>query len=204
MDKSIENIWKEGFLKVNTEAAPRVENLYRRKSLMLTEKFKRTLSIDNWSILPLSVCFLIGIGLKVNWGFGIYVFAMMILLFFYNRRCLKTFNSLHIEDNVHEYMRGYLRSVESLIRRISRMMVVGFPAFIVPAYIYIFFVWKDKGSVFLEEKGWTIFILLCLAVVVGLSALGWISYRVSVRIVYGRMIKDLRQMVADMDDLSQE
>ena len=41
MEKSIENIWKEGFLKSDALVAPKLNNLYNKKSIHIIDKFKR-------------------------------------------------------------------------------------------------------------------------------------------------------------------
>ena len=41
MEKSIESIWKEGFLQKNAMVAPKLNNLYNKKSIHIIDKFKR-------------------------------------------------------------------------------------------------------------------------------------------------------------------
>ena len=46
MEKSIEDIWKEGFLKSDALIAPKVNNLYNKKSIDIIDKFKRMFKIN--------------------------------------------------------------------------------------------------------------------------------------------------------------
>ena len=46
MEKSIETIWKEGFLKSDALVAPKVNDLYNQKSNHIIDKFKRMYEIN--------------------------------------------------------------------------------------------------------------------------------------------------------------
>lgn len=59
MLKSIEAIWKEGFLKNDALLAPKLNNLYNKKSIDIVDKFKRMYEINRigivaFIILPMS------------------------------------------------------------------------------------------------------------------------------------------------------
>ena len=59
MEKSIENIWKEGFLKSDALVAPKINNLYNQKSIHIIDKFKRMFKINLIAIVAFSFIFLI-------------------------------------------------------------------------------------------------------------------------------------------------
>ena len=59
MEKSIENIWKEGFLKSDALVVPKINNLYNQKSKHITAKFERMFKINLIAIVVFSVVFLI-------------------------------------------------------------------------------------------------------------------------------------------------
>jgi len=59
MEKSIESIWKEGFLKSDALVAPKVNNLYTQKSIHVIDKFKRMFRINLIAIVVFSFVFLI-------------------------------------------------------------------------------------------------------------------------------------------------
>ena len=50
MEKSIESIWKEGFLKKDALVAPKLNNLYNQKSKHLIDKFQRMYQINRIAI----------------------------------------------------------------------------------------------------------------------------------------------------------
>ena len=65
MEKSIEQIWKEGFLKEATIKAPVIDNLYSQKSVHIIDKFKRRFRINLIAILAFSF-FLLTISFLAN------------------------------------------------------------------------------------------------------------------------------------------
>ena len=46
MEKSIESIWKQGFLENDAMVAPKLNNLYNQKSIHIIDKFKRMFKIN--------------------------------------------------------------------------------------------------------------------------------------------------------------
>ena len=59
MEKSIETIWKEGFLNNDALLAPQVNNLYHKKSNHIVDKFKRMFKFNLIAILIGSFALLI-------------------------------------------------------------------------------------------------------------------------------------------------
>ena len=45
MEKSIETIWKQGFISPESLIAPELNNLYNKKSIHLVDKFKRMFTV---------------------------------------------------------------------------------------------------------------------------------------------------------------
>ncbi|MGB0369011.1 MAG: hypothetical protein ACPGD8_06370, partial [Flavobacteriales bacterium] len=58
MEKSIESIWKEGFLKSDALVAPKLNNLYNQKSIDIVEKFKRMYRMNIIALIAFTVVFL--------------------------------------------------------------------------------------------------------------------------------------------------
>lgn len=46
MEKSIETIWREGFLKSDALVAPKLNELYNQKSIHIVDKFKSMYRIN--------------------------------------------------------------------------------------------------------------------------------------------------------------
>ena len=51
MERSIENTWKQGFLKSDALVAPKINDIYNRKSMHMIEKFEKMFRINIWGII---------------------------------------------------------------------------------------------------------------------------------------------------------
>ena len=56
MEKSIESIWKEGFLKSDALVAPKLNDLYNQKSEHVVDKVNRLYTINLIVIIVNGVC----------------------------------------------------------------------------------------------------------------------------------------------------
>ena len=86
MEKSIETIWKEGFLKGDALIAPKVNDLYSQKSIHIIDKYKRMFSINVNAIVAGSILFLVAsyfIGIPIT---GIGFFLILNFVAFVNKR----------------------------------------------------------------------------------------------------------------------
>jgi len=101
MEKSIENIWKDGFLKSDALIAPKINNLYNQKSIHIIDRFKRMFRINliliiAFSFLFLFVSYFVGIPIM-----GTIFFVSLLVLVIINKRLL---NSLeHIDKGENSY-----------------------------------------------------------------------------------------------------
>ena len=86
MEKSIEQMWNNGFLKNEKLLAPKLNDLYNQKSQLVIDKLKRTYTIDNKSMIPLAA---LVFGISAFFGYyllGIYLMLITLVLFFLNRK----------------------------------------------------------------------------------------------------------------------
>jgi hypothetical protein len=106
MDKSIESIWKEGFLKNDALLVPKLNDLYNQKSTHLVDKFKRRFKVNLkaiviFSFIVLILSFLVGIPVM-----GVMMFFLFNGLVIVNNKLLKGLEK--IDKNVSSYQ--YLKS----------------------------------------------------------------------------------------------
>ena len=59
MEKSIETIWKKGFLKNDALLAPKLNNLYDQKSIDIVDKFKRMYKINIIALMAFALIILL-------------------------------------------------------------------------------------------------------------------------------------------------
>jgi len=199
MENSIETIWTKGFLKEEMLAAPQINNLYQKKSKLLIEKLKRTYRTDNRSIIPLAILSIIGFSVVGQWILGIYVMVLMLGMFLLNKKKLASLERISIDTTSYEYLLKYHEMFLQLKRFYTGLLGFGLPIAAIIGYI-IFFWNSPLLHDFLQLKViYIIGILLGLSLV--LSALGVLAYRLSLKLVYGRFIQKLEEMIADMNEL---
>lgn len=205
MEKSIENLWKEGFLSLGPLAAPKVNDLYRKKSLLLTARMRKTMKWDIYLALPMGVIFLFGFGIKVHWGLGVYAFMICLALFLVGLNTLrKQSPDFPVDADVYRYLKDYRERIRVKIKKWTRRFAWGTPLVVLPAYYFLFFILSDKGYSILErEHGWIALVVLILIISAFLSVWGVISYRFGVGAVYGRLLKRIDRTLADMEELSE-
>jgi len=95
MDKSIEELWSKGFQDEIYLIPPVIDDLYTKKSKLTVDKLKSVSKKDNWSIIPLSIITLIFFVIKSKLIFGFYISALMLSLFFLNRKKLNFLNTIY-------------------------------------------------------------------------------------------------------------
>lgn len=199
MENSIEKIWTKGFLKEEALVAPKINNLYGRKSKLLIEKLKRTYRTDNRSIIPLALLSVIGFTLIDHMILGVYVMTVMICMFILNKKKLASLERIEVNSSSYEYLLEYREMFFQLKRFYTRLLGLGLP--FVGSIGYFLFFWKSPVlKDFLQlELIYIIGILLGLAIL--LSIVGVAAYRLSLKITYGRFIRKLEEMITDMNEL---
>ena len=109
MEKSIESIWKQGFLDNNAMVAPKLNNLYDQKSIHIIDKFRRMFKINLnalviFSFVVLAASFLVKIPVM-----GVLMFILFNVIVIVNKKLLKGLNT--VDKNVSSY--AYLKSFNS-------------------------------------------------------------------------------------------
>lgn len=199
MENSIETIWTKGFLKEEALVVPRINNLYQKKSKLLIEELKRTYRTDNKSIIPLAILTVVGFSIAGHVLVGFYVMTLMMGMYFLNRTKLVALERISIETTTYEYLLKYREMILQLKSFYTRLLGLGLPIAGLLGY-FLFF----RNSVILRdllqlEEVYIVGILLGLSLI--LSALGILVYRLSLRLMYGKFLVKLEDMIADMKEL---
>lgn len=199
MEKSIETIWNEGFLRDEGISAPKVNNLYKRKSKLLLEKIKSTYRTDNKSIIPIALISLLAFGFLGHVILGIYLAGLMMGMFFLNKQKLNALEGIVINGNSYDYLLKYRESIKNIVRFYTRLLGLGLPVAGIIGY-WLYFQNSKLYIQFLELEVLYI-ILIILAIGLGLSAIGILAYRLSTRILYGNLLHQLDAILEDLREL---
>ena len=101
MEKSIETIWKEGFLHSDALIAPKLNNLYSKKSQHIVDKFTRMFRINLVAIVVGSF-FIVGMSYLVQIPYmGIGLFIILNTLVIINKKLMRGLGK--IDKNVNSF-----------------------------------------------------------------------------------------------------
>ena len=200
MDKSIEEVWSKGFEDEKYLIPPVIEDLYTKKSILTVDKLKSVSKKDNWSIIPLSIITLIFFVIESKLLFGFYISALMLSLFFLNRKKLKFLNTINTSQSCYEYLSKLQEMIKNNVRFTTRLLGIGLPFF---GYVGLcIFIFESNMENFIFDTYSSKQLLIkSIIILVSLSFIGIISFRLSNYLVYGRLIKKIDEMIDELNQL---
>ncbi|UBM58628.1 hypothetical protein LAG90_17655 [Marinilongibacter aquaticus] len=217
MEKSIETIWKEGFREPEILRIPKVKNLYNQKSIHLIDRFKRMFRINLTAIIIFSFVFL-GISYFVGIPImGIIVFLTLQTVFFVNKKLLKGLEKIDKGENSYQYLKTFNQWIEQQISINKRISTLLYPVLFMSIVLGFWF--KDTKGEQLGHKlvqEWLVQfpgtylisgvplvgVLILFIFLAILAFFGGRIYLWDVHIVYGRIFKKLKELIHDLEDLS--
>lgn len=217
MEKSIELIWKEGFLQNDALVAPKINRLYSQKSIHIIDQFKRMFRINLIAIVAFSTLFLIAsyfIGIPVM---GTIFFVTLMVLVIINQRLLRNLGKIDKGNSSYAYLKSFKHWMDQQIEVNKRLSTLLYPIFFMAFVLGFWF--KDAEGLPLGERlvaklltsfpemtlvyGIPLTGILIAVFVVGLLAyFGGRIYQWDLNIVYGNVIKKLDELIADIEDLN--
>jgi len=211
MEKSIETIWKEGFLKNNALVAPKLNNLYNQKSTHIVDKFKRMFKINLIAIIVgsslfLGISFIMGIPVL---GIGFFIISNAIVIV--NKKLLPGLEKIDKNASSYQYIKSFDTWMKKQLSVNRRLAGYYYPLIFLTMVLGA---WFSSGGqdLFNDIIGkphqiylingmpvlWTIPVILVACI---LAIFGGRIYNLDVNIVYGRVFKKLEELIADMDEL---
>lgn len=216
MEKSIEHIWKEGFLKSDALVAPKINNLYTQKSIHIIDKFKRMFSINLIAIVAFSFTFLVVsffIGIPVT---GVILCITLSVLVVINKKLLNDLESIDKSDSSYEYLKTFNQWIKKQVAINKRISTFLYPIIFVSILLGFWFE-KTEGiplkerivrqiivvfpDTYLIYGVPLIFIIIAFLILGLLAFFGGKIYLWDVNIVYGRIFKKLEELMADIESL---
>ena len=198
MDKSIEEIWSKGFQDEKYLIPPVINDLYTKKSILTVDKLKSVSKKDNWSIIPLSIITLIFFIIKSKLLFGLYISALMLSLFFLNRKKLKFLNTINTSQSCIQYLGKLQKMIKNNMKFTTCLLGIGLPFFgYVGLCIFIFE--SNTENFILETYSSKQLLIKSIIILMSLSVIGITSFRLSNYLVYGRLIKKIDEMIDELN-----
>lgn len=209
MEKSIENIWKEGFLKNDAFVAPQINSLYTRKSLHLIDKFKRMMKVNIYVILVFAV---LNMGLYTALGApiaGLIIFFLLMGLCRISIQQAKTLKDIDTNLNSYEYLRSFKNLLNRAISSNIKVMRFFYPLIFLASLMPIVHALKavEVTNEAILNSGFhliygipTMMWILALAAAVIIYVFGGKIYRWDLQLVYGRIFQKLDELIADIEE----
>jgi hypothetical protein len=213
MEKSIESIWKQGFLDNNAMVAPKLNNLYNQKSIHIIDKFKRMFRINLnalviFSFLILPVSYFVKIPVL-----GVLMFILLNVIVFINRNIFKGLNKIDKNASSYQYLKSFDEWMQAQI-----LINVKMSRYIYP-YIFIALVSGFRFSNSFREtlnrimgdyqpymiSGLPVYWMITMLVIIILLAIfGGRIYKWDLNLVYGGILRKLDELIKDMENLRSE
>jgi hypothetical protein len=219
MEKSIESIWKNGFLNDNALVAPKLNNLYSQKSNHIIDKFKRMFKMNLILIVIGSFVMLVGsffVGLPYM---GVPLFIVANILVVLNKKLLDSLLLIDKGESSYDYLMAFDAWLKSQISSNKKFARFFYP-FIFLSMILGFWM-KKSGDLTIGEhllnklgQNYPDLLLLNGIPVVGITGVILITaflvlvggriYEWDLNLVYGRVLKKLDEIIADIKELKAE
>jgi hypothetical protein len=211
MTKSIEAKWKEGFINENQLVAPKINDLYNRKSQNIVDKLQNMFALNIKALMLGSLIMLVMMSLIGAPFLGLYICLLLLPLIIIAKKELNKSFNLSKGQSSYNYLMSFNLWLNSSIEAYARYYKVFYPMFFLGMAIQGI-VSKAGGKVialFVEKIPTDILILglpyyLVVAVVVITMIVARFAealYRLDLNIVYGRQFKKLEELITDMNEL---
>ena len=214
MEKSIESIWKEGFLAKDALVAPFVNDLYNQKSEHVIEKFKRMFRINLKAVVIGAILGLIGFPLMKMPITGIGLAMVLFTIVIVNKRLLNGLGKVDKSQNSYEYLKAFDGWMKSQVATNARMAKWYYPVIFLSVALGIWF--SPHSTKVFEQvpehiplgpllSGVPVFMLIPMIIITWVL---WIYgdriFHWDLNVVYGRVLAKLDKILADMEELRAE
>jgi hypothetical protein len=211
MTKSIEAMWKEGFVNEANLTAPKINDLYNRKSENIVDKLKNMFDMNIKAIMGGCVVMLIMMSLIGAPFLGLYILCLLLPLIIIAKKELKKSVNLSKGQSSYDYLMSFNNWLKSSIETYSSYYKIFYPLFFLGMAIQGV-VSKAGGKLIamLVEKvptdiillGIPYYLIVAIAIVTLIFArYAEAIYHLDLNIVYGRQFKKLDELIADMEEL---
>lgn len=210
MEKSIESIWKQGFLDNSAMVAPKLNNLYSQKSIHIIDKFKRMFKINLIALVVFSFIVLIASFFSKIPVMGILMFILFNVIVIVNKRLFKGLNTIDKNVSSYQYLKSFDTWMKDQIAINYKMSKYIYPYIFIAMVSGFWFSSPFRETLNRLFGGYQPYMILnipifwvlgMLLIVILLAIFGGRIYKWDLNIVYGRILKKLDELIADMEDL---
>lgn len=145
MEKSIEQIWKVGFMNNKELKAPKIDELYNQKSTNLVDRLINNMKKELLTVIILG--FVIAIfstiaGNHVIWG--ILILLINSVWYIISKKQLKSLKDTKYNSNCYEYLLEIRKKIKAITRINERNTILSVPLILFPTLVYTYYNNQDK------------------------------------------------------------
>lgn len=211
MRKTIEATWREGFLNSDALVAPKVNNLYTRKSRHIVDRIQRMQRINEIAIVigaPIMWALLSAVGIPYT---GAILCTAWVGLLVVRRLYIAKFEAPDNSLDSYHYLKafhGWLKDRMARSKRVQRhLYAVTFLALAIgmvasePAQTLIRLVVENNPDVRLINGVPVVLISGVVATAIVVELLGGVIFDFDINTAYRNVFRKLDEMVAEMEEL---
>lgn len=202
MKKSIEAIWKEGFLVSSDLSVPKLNDLYNQKSQHVTEDLIKRMRREMWLLIPASIIpAVISIVVGNHFIWAIISFLVTIPWFFIARKQYEEIKDIDYSDNCYNYLKKVKDKLTRMTHFNQRLSVYSVPVILLPMLIYTYFnnINKTFGEIVgnTELGGSNLWIFLFLPI---MTLFSYFLFKIILKV--GNSVgKKINKLLLDMEEL---
>lgn len=211
MRKTIEATWREGFLNADALVAPKVNDLYTRKSRHIVDRIQRMQRINEIAIVigaPLMWVFLSAVGVPYT---GAIMWVTLMGLLVIRRLYIVKFDAPDTGLDSYHYLKAFHEWLKDRMARSKRVQrhlyAVVFLALAIgagasePGQLLIRLIVESNPDIRLVNGVPLVLIAGVAATAIVVDLLGGVIFDFDVNTVYRSVFRKLDEMVAEMEEL---
>jgi len=211
MKKSIEEIWKEGFLNDKSMVAPKINDLYSQKSKHVVNQIEGIFRTHVIAIIVMSVVFpIIHYFLDAVWQ-GVATSVLLLFSAWYSVRQGRSIKAPDQGATSLDYLKSFDRWLKDALSRGEKILRFTYPLYFLIALSTIWSAWNKRelaSRMYQEYPDVTAIgrVPILAWIITGAATLlmfyfsGRI-YRWDIRLVYGRVFDKLEEIILEMEKL---
>jgi hypothetical protein len=213
MEKSIETIWKKGFLDGDALVAPELNNLYNQKSKTVIDKLKRMMKVNTYTIMVFAF---LNLGLYAALGTpytGVFIFFLFLGVCWISIKQARTMKNIDASLSSYDYLKSLNSWLKMAISNNTKAMRFFYPLVFLAALMPIVQALKagEVTNAAILNSGFhlvygipTFTWIIALAIAVLTYVFGDKIYKWDVNLAYRRIFRKLENMIAEMEELRNE
>ncbi|NME68195.1 hypothetical protein [Flammeovirga aprica] len=210
MEKSIENIWKKGFINQEALVAPKINALYEKKSINFVDKFIRDFKINLWAIAIFTIVPIVLSIIGNVLGLGIIICLALWYVVYYGQKQLTVLQGLEKTNTSYDYIKQFDAWLKNTINGYTKIYRFVYPLVLIISTLGVWEAFLKQEIIEHFEASellWGMPKTGLLMVAVGAVLLAVFTkkiYHFDMNLVYGAQFRKLREMITEMEELKNE